>query len=101
MLFGQVLHQAPVDIEIGGEQFLRRRAVNGLSSGVEQFGRRDDVALGEILVAARFRLPVPELLVFDFDRRKLRDALEAEDRMAEVGDRGVPVLEVEAVEKLR
>ena len=51
--------------------------------------------LREVLIAARLRLSVPQALVLDMDGGELRDVLEADDNVAEVGDRGMTVLEVE------
>ncbi len=64
-----------------------------------QLRRRDESGLREILIARRFRLAVPQRFVFDLARRQFADALEAQHRMAQIGDRLVAVLEVEALEK--
>ena len=67
---------------------------------MSEFRRSDDIASREVLIAAGLGLAVPQLLVFDFDRGEFRDDLEAEDTVPEIGDRGVAVVEVEAIEEL-
>ena len=88
-----------VDEAIGGEE--------GVAGGLElgdfeagEFGGDDEAGFAEVLVAGGFGLAVPELLVFGFGGGEFGDAFEAEGEMAEVGDGGVAVLEVEAFEEL-
>src|SRR5690242_6905410 len=66
-----------------------------------EFGRKDGFGFGEILIARAARLAVPELLVFDLGGGELGHAFKADRYMAQVGDRGVAVLEIKAFEKFR
>ena len=64
--------------------------------------RGDDKAgFAEVLIAGRLGLAVPELFVLHFGGGEFGNAFEAERKMAEVGDGGVAVLEIEAFEELR
>src|SRR5262249_24533198 len=47
----------------------------------------------------RFRLAIPQRLLFDFGGGQFGDALEGEDGVPEVRDGGVAVLEVEALQE--
>src|SRR5205814_9804297 len=89
-----------VDFAVGGQKGIPGRFV-GLDFDAAELRRYDKSRFSEILIARRFRLPVPELLILDFGGGKLRNPLEAEDDVAEIGDRCVAVLEVEAFEELR
>ncbi len=89
-----------VDEAVGGEE--------GLPGGLElgdfdagEFRGDDEAGFAEVLIARGLGLAVPELFVFGFGGGEFGDAFEAEGEMAEVGDGGVAVLEVEAFEELR
>src|SRR4051794_3245130 len=99
---GKLLRQAGkrplIHLRVRREQRLARLVVDRrVLPG--QLRRRDEPGPREILVPRRLRLPVPQRLGLDLRGRKLRQALEAEHRVAQVGDRSVAVLEVEALEK--
>src|SRR6185437_1820188 len=57
-------------------------------------------ALREILIPRRFRLPIPQRLVFNLRRRQFTDAFKTQDGMPEVRDRLMAVLKVVAFQKL-
>src|SRR6185312_12280539 len=84
---------------VSGNQRVPRRSVfRGLR--LAELGRRDESAFRKILIARRLRLAVPQHFIFDLTRRKFAYALEAKRRMAEIGNRLMAVLEIEAFEKL-
>jgi len=53
----------------------------------------------KILVAGRLRLAIPQRLFFNLGGGQFGDALEADHRVAQIGDGGVAVLEIEAFEE--
>src|SRR5581483_12210182 len=65
-----------------------------------QLGRRDETLPRKILIPVRLRLSVPERLLLDLGSRDLRDPLEAQDGMTQIGDRGVAVLKIETLQEL-
>ncbi len=57
--------------------------------------RHIPAAGGKVLIAARFRLAVPDRFVFQPDGGQFGDILKTDDDVAEIGDRRVAVVEVE------
>ena len=88
-----------MNLVVGVEQLLRGRGVDAACAPVE-FRRRDEAGARKILIARRARLAVPQLFVFNLGGGELGDAFKAQHDVAQIGDGGVAVLEVEALEKL-
>ena len=90
---------ARVDVFVSGEQCAAGVLVT-CSVVAREFGRSDETAGGEVLIAGRFGLAIPQGFILDFARGKLADALEAEHGVAKVGYGLVTVLKVIAFEEL-
>ena len=98
--FREMRGDGGVHLVVRGEEVVRGSPIpRGLGS--LKLGRRDEAASGEVLIAGRFGLPVPKLLVLDFDGGHFGDPFEAQRQVTQVGDGRVPVLKVEVLEELR
>ncbi len=99
-LGGEMSEGGIVDEAVSGEECFAGREELSALDVVELWGD-NETGFAEVLIAGRLGLAIPELFVFHFGGGEFGDAFEAEGEMAEVGDGGVSVLEVEAVEKFR
>ena len=97
---GQVVLDGRVQGGIGLVQARGDAPVGGLDRRALDVLRYEDATRPEVLVAGRLRLAIPERLVLNIDGGELRDAFEADDDVAEVGDRGMPIVEVELLPEL-
>src|SRR5271166_713600 len=85
---------------ISGQQFRGGFGVKGRLRSI-QFRRRHKAGFRKILIARRSSLPVPKLLVLDFGGRELRDSFETHHHVPKIGDGGVPVLKIKALQEFR
>src|SRR4249920_491013 len=88
--------QEPVDLgqtaENAEEGVLCLRSSNGI--------RHEPPAGGKVLISARFRLAIPQGLVFESNRGEFGNIFETDDDMAQVGDRRMAVVEIELIPEL-
>ena len=75
-----------VDLAVRLELHFGRPDVQRFQRPSPKVLRHHNAAAGEVLVAGRPGLSVPQLLVHDLDGGNLGDSLEAERAVAEVGD---------------
>ena len=89
----QVLH-----LGVRGQQRLAGALIfrGGLAG---EFGRSDESGGRKILIARRFRLPVPERFGLDLRSGQLADAFKTHDGVPQVGNGGVAVLKVKAFQE--
>ena len=99
-LSAQIGERSVMYFPVGGD---KRLAGGFIGSGIggRKFRRRDESGLAEVLIARRFRLTVPKLLVFHFGGGEFGNTLKTHDDVAQVGDGRVAVLEVKTLQELR
>ena len=85
--------QEPIDLGEAAENAMVGALCLGATNGI----RHIPSAGRKVLIAARFRLAVPQRLVFEPDRGEFGDVLEADDDMAQVGNRSMAIVEIELV----
>src|SRR5207302_9584098 len=92
---GQVVLDGRVQGGVGLLEACCDASVGGLDRHALDVFQYEDATRSEVLVAGGFRLAVPESFVLDVDGGELRDPFETYDDMPEVGDRRMPVIDVE------
>src|SRR5208283_4072924 len=96
---GEIFERPLRNCFVSREQRLDGLAIKSLRGSVTLKTGRVVTAFPEVLIASRALLAIPALLVGDHDGGKDGKALDGQRDVGQVGDRAVPVLKVEGVEK--
>src|SRR5687767_13872549 len=85
--------QEPIDLGEAAENAVVGAFCLRPSNGI----RHEPPAGRKVLIPARFRLAIPQGLIFESNGSEFGDVLKADNDMAEIGNRSMAVVEIELI----